>query len=658
VLVGMLLGAAWWSATSAVRVSQTTLEASVLGEQLGHVGGSVIVVSWFVFTSAYTDHDEWLTWRVVGSIGAVIGVGTLLALTNGSHGLMWTDPRLVDAGSFLALEVTNRRPLFAFLAVNYAVILVGIYVLVRQIVTSRQLYRGQAAALVVAAAVPSLTNLQANLGVGTVAAIDLSPLAFTVSGGALVFAITRYQFLDLEPIARRRVVRNMRDGYVVLDAAERVVDLNPAAARMLDVVPDDVVGESLTDLAPAASALVTDDATAETEFVPETGNRRYVEAQRSPLGDRGEGSGQLLLLRDVTDRRGVEKRYQTLIENASDVVFVVDADATVSYVSPAIEHVLGVSAETAVGEDAIEFVHPDDRTELRAELDVLLEEPGRTRRFEFRLQDAAGSWCTLEGIGRNLLDNRFVEGVVVNARDVTDRKARERELERQNERLEEFASVVSHDLRNPLEVARSHLELVREGHDGASLDDVERAHDRMETMIENVLALAREGRRVETTEPVALGTVARAAWETVETDGATLEIVDDGTVAADPPRLQRLFENLFRNAVEHAGGPPVADASVDRGSARRRAPAGGAGAPTVRLGTLADERGFYVADDGPGLPETDDDLFAFGATTSDDGTGFGLAIVDGIAEAHGWDVRATEADGGGARFEITGVDVA
>jgi signal transduction histidine kinase len=212
---------------------------------------------------------------------------------------------------------------------------------------------------------------------------------------------------------------------------------------------------------------------------------------------------------------------------------------------------------------------------------------------------------------------------------------REQALQRQNEQLEEFAGIVSHDLRNPLNVAEGHLELARQECDNDRLDSVADAHDRMDRLIDDLLALARQGDRVRTIEPVSLSDVARGCWESVATAEATLEVDTEGTIRADRDRLQQLLENLVRNSVEH-GREDV----------------------TVTIGALADGSGFYVEDDGPGIPgDARERVFESGYSTAAQGTGFGLAIVSEIVDAHGWEVRITDSASGGARFEIAGVEL-
>jgi signal transduction histidine kinase/CheY-like chemotaxis protein len=226
------------------------------------------------------------------------------------------------------------------------------------------------------------------------------------------------------------------------------------------------------------------------------------------------------------------------------------------------------------------------------------------------------------------------------------------ELARENERLDEFTSIVSHDLRNPLNVATLQLELLSEDVEHDRLDAAREALERTETLINDLLSLAREGEAVSEFDAVRLDRSARRAWQHVDTGAADIDVRTEVTVEADESRLRQLLSNLFRNAVEHGstGSRAQSDDAVEHGSADPD----GEGL-TVTVGETAD--GFFVADDGDGLPsEIRDEMFESGVTDGADSTGLGLAIVKRIAEAHGWDLRATDSEVGGARFEFTGVD--
>ncbi|QSG06684.1 PAS domain-containing protein [Halapricum desulfuricans] len=223
-----------------------------------------------------------------------------------------------------------------------------------------------------------------------------------------------------------------------------------------------------------------------------------------------------------------------------------------------------------------------------------------------------------------------VEAAMTRAEREQQLRERERELARQNERLDEFASVVAHDLRNPLSIAIGMLDVAHQTGADEHFRKADDALTRIEELIDDILTLARQPGTVTQTSAVSLATVARESWGYVRTGNADL-IVDcetSETIEANRDRLAQLLENLFRNAVEH-GGEDV----------------------TIRIGTTAD--GFYVADDGVGIPEdARDAVFEHGYTTNDGGTGLGLSIVSDIAAAHGWTPSVTESESGGARFEF------
>jgi len=224
-------------------------------------------------------------------------------------------------------------------------------------------------------------------------------------------------------------------------------------------------------------------------------------------------------------------------------------------------------------------------------------------------------------------------GFAAVSRDTTERKEYERMLERRNDRLKEFTDILAHDLRNPLQVIDSRLSLYEKSGDRDHLDSIHETTDRMERLVEDLLRVARQGVVVEEPEPTDIEPIVRMAWQGMGSESdSSLQCDSVPAVSADADRLCEVFENVFRNAVEH-GGEGV----------------------TVRVGPLHD--GFYVEDDGPGIPaDRREEVFDHGVTTIEDGSGYGLSVVRTVVNAHGWDIAATEGESGGTRLEITGVD--
>lgn len=290
----------------------------------------------------------------------------------------------------------------------------------------------------------------------------------------------------------------------------------------------------------------------------------------------------------------------------------------------------GVAGETFQKDETIIFDTPDDHEEAKPIRDS----------FTSGLSVPLGDWGIFQGLANeneafDEQDREAAELLASHAVAALERIEHEQARKEKNERLEKFASVVSHDLRNPLNVAELRLDLVRDECDSEHLDDIEQALDRMEQLITDLLMLARVGDEVHEVEPVALETVAKSCWETFEPEssGGSLDIETDLTLLADTSRLKQLLENLIKNALQH-GGSDV----------------------TVRIGDLDD--GFYVEDTGAGIPPEDrDQVFESGYSTGDGGTGFGLSIVSDIVGAHDWEITVTESAEGGARFEITNVTI-
>ena len=371
----------------------------------------------------------------------------------------------------------------------------------------------------------------------------------------------------------------------------------------------------------------------------------------------GEFDGVLGISRDVTEERRRQRalertsaRLEALYEDSPDMIDIHDEAGEILDANPVMAAELGYDREALVGMDVWEIdaeLDPETGIDLWQSIEM-----GETRRLETTFRRADGTTLPVEVQVRRV-DVQGEDRFLATSRDISERKAYERRIERENERLDEFASIVSHDLRNPLNVLSGYLRLARETGNESYFERCDTALDEMERLIDDVLTLARQGDAVGSVDPVPLGELATRyandALGSIDGDrgsdgggggdgaasgetGESVEVVveTEGDVLADPGRLKRVLQNLFRNAAEHGG---------DR----------------VVVGDLED--GFYVEDDGPGIPEDRrDEVFESGRTTSESGTGFGLAIVERIAEAHGWEVTLTEGEAGGARFEFTGVE--
>ncbi|WP_254523196.1 hybrid sensor histidine kinase/response regulator [Natrinema caseinilyticum] len=329
-------------------------------------------------------------------------------------------------------------------------------------------------------------------------------------------------------------------------------------------------------------------------------------------------------------------RYERLVETAGDGMCVLDGSGHFMTVNDALVEMTGYSREGLLAEHASILLDDADVDAATDTIHSLLTYGGNTDTLELTLETKTGETIPCEVQIAVLVPDGEFHGSVGVIRDVTERKRRERKLRERNERLDAFARIVSHDLRNPLGVAQGYLQLFEESGDPEHADKIRDGLDRMETIIEDVLAIAREGEWATDTEPVDLESIAHDAWDHVSTPQATLTVADTTTLEADRSRLLRLLENCFRNSVEHGGAAVTVRVGLEEAD-----------------GEEGSERGFFVEDDGSGLPEElRNRLFDPSVSSSSEGLGIGLWIVREVATGHGWSVVATESEDGGARFEF------
>ncbi len=331
-----------------------------------------------------------------------------------------------------------------------------------------------------------------------------------------------------------------------------------------------------------------------------------------------------------------EEFYRTLVENAAEGMLTIDTQSTIVYANPAITEILGYSPEELIGSSKMKIIPERLRQVHATALELYVETGKRNINWDGvelpALHKDGHEVPTLISLREHTHDGeQYFTGII---RDITERNEREQQLRDQRERLDQFADILAHDIRNPLSVAQGYTELAQQDHGHPELDDIAQALSRIEELVENILVLSKGGEDIGTVEPVVVVESVTQAWETVETQDATLDTTDDlGIIEADDSRFRDLLANIFRNAVEH-GGSDV----------------------SVHVGRMSETDGIYIVDDGSGLSsEAQTHLFEYGYSTQTGGTGYGLSIVNQIATAHGWKITAGNDVTGGARFEITGI---
>jgi PAS domain S-box-containing protein len=331
-----------------------------------------------------------------------------------------------------------------------------------------------------------------------------------------------------------------------------------------------------------------------------------------------------------------EARLQELAETSNDALWTFSGDwSELLFINSAHEDLFAQSVEAIRSDPSVflERIHEDDLDRVKLAMERAAE--GASQQIEYRVVHPSGVQLWVESHCHPVEGPKGdVQRITGFTREITERKVHERELAERNEQLDQFTATVAHDLRNPLNVAHGHINAAARECKTDHLETAAQAVERMNGLLEDLLALARAGEGVGEHSTVDVGDLVEAAGNNVTMMRATLDVADAHRIRCDPARLKEAFENLFRNAIEHN----------DR-------------AVTITTGALPDRNVVYVEDDGDGIDQADRaDVFEIGYTTLHRGTGFGLSIVEQIVDAHGWDIEVRSSDPGGARFEITGVE--
>ncbi len=525
---------------------------------------------------------------------------------------------------------------------------------------------------------------------GTLCAVDPEPRTLTRRHADLLVVLARFIATQIErdrEMARRRdlerrlaedhfrsLIRNASDIILVVDAGATIRFASPSVERILGYQYPELLGTSGVDLVHPddlarvrsfyANVLGNPGITPSIELRlrQRDGTWRYIEAIGSNALEDPGVAGVIFNARDITERKEAEEalrrneeRFRSLVQNASDVIDIVATDGTILYISPSIEGVLGYRPEERIGRSAFDsaILSPDDSAKLRVLFTQLVKDPSATGSIEVRARHKDGSWRNLEGVFSNRADDPALGGIVVNYRDVTERKRAAEEVRRSEEldRLRlEFISSVSHELRTPLTAIQAGLGMLEVGavnqlgpDERQLLGDARLNVQRLGRLIDDLLTLNQleAGTLRLELQPLDLRTVALGAVPSVhaliQQKRQELEVDLPGPLQTegDPGRLEQVVINLLVNAHRHT-------------------PSG----TRIRISGRSTEGEVLlsVSDDGPGIPAQElEAVFEryHRIASVEAGSGLGLAIAKGIVELHGWRIWAESEPGQGVTFHVT-----
>ena len=323
-LTGLLAATSFWTLCAGLELARTDAFGQRLFGNATYLAIATIPVIFLYFAESYSGHETPLTRYGLGPLLIVPGITQLLIWTNPFHHLMWQRSQLFRAGPVPTPSMLSGG-WFAFHTLySYALLVVGSYLLVRMLVVSENVYRGQAVAILVGTFTPWIVNA---LYLGEVVAFpfDPTPAAFSVTAAAFVLAIYRHRLLEMVPVAREvardELMDNLVEAVFVLDDDRRIIDYNQRAARIVDDGDGSLVGRPVAEACPELEAVIEEAAHADSErqavntelALRRDGKLRYYDVQVTALRRAGGLlTGHLVSLRDVTEQRQREQRLNVL----------------------------------------------------------------------------------------------------------------------------------------------------------------------------------------------------------------------------------------------------------------------------------------------------------------------------------------------------------
>lgn len=622
-----------WSVTYALELAGIDLATKMFWGKVQYFGIVVVPYGWFIF--AFNHAGLRLPRRIRLLLLVLPLVILVLAWTTEAHGLIWRQVRLRSLSAFSVLEIERGWGFWVHSVYSYILLLVGAVIILRSLGRLSGMYNGQAVALVVAVAAPWLTNALYLTGLSPVPHLDLTTFAFTITVLALSWAIFGFQLVNLSPIARDVVVEQMQDGLIVLDAQNRMSDINLAAQQMIGIDASQAIGYPAEDVLGRWPNLVqqyrdvpeaVDEITLEAD-----GERRWYELRLTPLyGRRRNVIGRVVMLRNITDRKRVEARLRQLsraVEASPASIVITDTRGDIEYINPKFTQLTGYTMQEVVGQNARIF--KTDQT------------PPEVHRDLWTTISAGDAWqgllCNRKKNSDTYWESAFISPIfdaqgqithyVAVKEDVTERQ-------RLEQMRDDLIHTMVHDLRNPLNGIIGALDILSTrvvpllpDNMTMVLDIAQRGSERMLSLVNAILDINRleSGSMPLNRKHVVIAEVVidilqlqapQIADKALRVDNQVVDTLPAAWV--DRFLIQRVIQNLLDNSIKFTPEDGL-----------------------IRLDAAVVEPGWIrikVSNNGPRIePEVRETLFGKFVTGSleESGSGLGLAFCRLAVEAHG-----------------------
>jgi PAS domain S-box-containing protein len=706
----LMLGVAEWSLTYTLELGSPDLSAAVFWDNSTWLGVVIVPAAWLAFALQYTNRGHWLTRRTVALLTLQPLITLVLVWINPLHGLVYSSVSLGTSHGLSAPVFTNALWYWITIAYSYLLILLGTLLIIsfiRTLVGGASLYRRQAIAMLTAVFLPWLGNAVPLSGLNPIPTLDLTPVAFTVTGVAMAWSLFRYRMLDLAPVARNAVVESMSDAVIVLDLQHRITDLNPAAERLLGRSRSALVGQSILQAASTWSEQIQrfyHVTTAHEELVLTVdGTPHSFDLRISPLFDqRGTASGRLVVLRDITELKQAlealeqareeqaeaarenarlyqeansQKQYfEALMNFCPLAVITIDGDNQMVACNPAFERLFGYSQAEIVGRNVIDVLSsPEYRSDISSNASRVQQ--GEVTQSLSRRRHKDGTLIDVEILAAPIKVEGRQVGIYGMYLDIRERKQAMEALERArvaaeaaNQAKGAFLAMMSHEIRTPMNAIVGMTGLLLD----TDLTDEQREYaetvrassDALLTIINDILDFSKieAGKLDLERQPFDLRECVESALDLLVTrateKGLDLAYLLDEQVPAavygDETRLRQILVNLLSNAVKFTHqGEVVLSIEATQKEEGGRAPVEDRGGRCYELLFAVRDTGIGISEEGKARLFQSFSQVDASTTRRYGGTGLGLAISKRLAELMGGTMWVDSQPGIGTTFHFT-----
>lgn len=668
-LAAFLFGATLWSAGYAFEIASTTLTAKLFWVRIEYIGIVLAPTMLLFLVLQYTGKDAiFRPWQKL-LFGIEPVVVLLLLWTNPAHALIWQSWELVFDGTLYSIEKTYGIGFWIHTAYSYLILVAGVFLLLQTYRKASSIYRAQTGIMLMGTLVPWVANALYIFGLNPFPQLDLTPFAFTLTGLILAWGMFRYKLFNITPIAREVIIESLADGVIVLDLDAHILDINPAARKIINLSDDEIIGKSASEVLSAWPELIeqfSDIDRADTQISLADGDiKRYFNLRSSPVHDRrGKLTGSTVLLRDITDNRLAQEQLRRLsraVEQSANTIVITNLEGEIEYVNPAFTQTTGYSLEDALGANPRILKSGQMSPNIYTKMwNTLLQ--GDVWQGEIINKKKNGDlyWemASISPVKNN--QNEITHYVAVKD-DITLRKRMEEELIVARDRAIEanrlkgrILANISHDMRTPLGSILGYSEMLQGGVFGSlteiqvnKLRRVTESTNHLTEFVNNLLAQSEleAGKLALQVQPISIELLSQEICSATEVLANQKGLVFSFEIEPNMPKiilgdhywLRRILSNLTSNAVKF----------TDEGE--------------VNLSIRCVDQTFWameVSDTGHGIPLAEQaDIFepfeqgSFKGRASS-GSGLGLAIVKDTAEIMGGRITLNSTIDQGSTFTV------